>query len=286
MKKVLVTGATGFIGNYVIRNLLQLDNLEIIATSRSIEKASSFEWFSKIKYIPTDLSEKKDNWFEFFQKPNLMIHLAWEDLPNYKELFHIEKNLWNNYTFLSNMIKNGLSDLTIAGTCFEYGLQNGCLSEEMEAKPCIPYALAKDCLRKFLEELQKKNHFSLKWNRLFYMYGDGQSKSSILSQLELAVKNGDRVFNMSGGEQLRDYLHIEKISDNLVKIALQNKVTGIINNCSGKPISIRRLVEQYIQEKGYLIKLNLGYYPYPDYEPMSFWGDNLKLLKKDGSLEF
>ena len=139
------------------------------------------------------------------------------------------------------------------------------------------YALAKDCLRKFLEQLKKNIDFDLKWIRLFYMYGKGQNSNSILSQLETALEKKDKVFNMSGGEQLRDYLPVEKVAEYIVKISVQDKITGIINCCSGKPISIRELVVNYLAEKNKNIALNLGYYPYPKYEPMAFWGVNHKL---------
>ena len=109
------------------------------------------------------------------------------------------------------------------------------------------------------------------------MYGKGQNPNSLLSQLEDALKRGDKIFNMSGGEQLRDYLPIEKVAEYIIKIALQNKVAGTINCCSGKPISVRQLGQDYLNEKKATIQLNTGYYPYPDYEPMAFWGDDKKL---------
>ena len=120
--------------------------------------------------------------------------------------------------------------------------------------------------------LQKNYDFDFNWIRLFYMYGEGQSNSSLLSLVDKAIQNGDKEFNMSKGEQLRDYLHVSEVSANIVKITKQNNVKGIINCCSGKPISIRNLVENYLKEKNYELELNLGYYPYPDYEPMAFWG--------------
>ena len=109
------------------------------------------------------------------------------------------------------------------------------------------------------------------------MYGKGQNPKSIIPQLELALENNDETFNISGGEQLRDYLPVKKVAEYIVKISLQNKINGIINCCSGEPISIRKLVENYLKLRNKKIKLNLGYYPYPDYVPMAFWGDNTKL---------
>jgi dTDP-6-deoxy-L-talose 4-dehydrogenase (NAD+) len=270
--KVLVTGATGFIGNYVVKELLKRQ-YHVIATSRNMEKAR----FSQVEYIPCDLNKMQENFFQFFQQPDLLIHLAWEGLPNYKDLFHLEKNLFSNYRFLKNMVENGLKSFVVTGTCFEYGMQSGALNETMITMPDNPYGLAKDTLRKFLEQLQKKIDFEFKWVRLFYMYGKGQSPNSILSQLDRALEKGEASFNMSGGEQLRDYLPVEKVAEYIVKIAMQNKVHGIINCCSGKPISIRKLVENYLVKKQKSIHLNLGYYSYPDYEPMAFWGNAAKL---------
>ena len=275
--KVLVTGATGFIGSYVVNELLQRQHHHVVTTSRDQDKAHFCGWFSQVQYIPCDLNLAQENFFQFFQQPELLIHLAWEGLPNYKDLFHLEKNLFLNYRFLKNMIEHGLKSLVVTGTCLEYGMQSGVLSEDMETKPDNPYGLAKDTLRKFLEQLQKKIDFDLKWIRLFYMYGKNQSPNAILSQLDRALENGENTFNMSGGEQLRDYLPVEKVAEYIVKIAMQSKVKGIINCCSGKPVSIRKFVENYLKEKKNNIELNLGYYPYPDYEPMAFWGDDKKL---------
>lgn len=276
--KILVTGATGFVGRHVINELLKYDH-EIIATIRNKNAVTNFN--AKIKTAELDLDniELNKNYFLELGAPHLLIHLAWQGLPNYKETFHVEKNLPSHIVFLKNMVDNGLQNMVVTGTCFEYGMKNGCLSEEMESDPQNAYALAKDKLRKFLEELQNKNHFNLKWIRLFYMYGKGQNPNSLLSQLEAALQNGDTVFNMSGGEQLRDYLPIEKVAEYIVNIALQNNTNGIINCCSGVPVAVKTLVENYLEEKNKKINLNPGYYPYPDYEPMAFWGDNDKLKK-------
>ena len=276
--KVLVTGATGFIGNHVVNSILKYNKYDVIATSiNSIEDAKNFLWYKDVDYISLDLNKPMDNYFKVFKEPDILIHLSWEGLPNFKDLFHFERNVIYNYNFLKNMINNGLKNLNVIGTCLEYGLQEGRLSEHLQTKPVIAYALGKDTLRKFIEELNKFFKFNFKWIRLFYMYGEGQSSKSILPQLNKALDNNDEVFNMSGGEQLRDYLSIEKVAEYIIKISLQEKVLGIINCCSGEPISIRKLVENHIEKRGKSIKLNLGYYPYPNYEPMTFWGDNSKL---------
>jgi nucleoside-diphosphate-sugar epimerase len=285
MAKVLVTGASGFIGQYLINELLN-NNCTVIATSASEAKAVQQPWFSAVHFIPFDFRNyaPEVDYFDFFGQPDHMIHLAWEGLPHYKALFHFEENLPRHYALLKNMVTNGLPDLSVAGTCLEYGFREGCLQEGMTADPANPYALAKDTLRRFLQQLQKVHPFSLKWIRLFYMFGKGQHPNSLFPQLDRAIEQGERRFNMSGGEQIRDYLPVETVAANIRAIALQNEVTGIVNCCSGRPVLLRELVEGYVGEKGADISLNLGYYPYPDYEPMRFWGDNSRLqqiLKKD-----
>jgi len=280
MKKILVTGATGFIGNYVVKELLNR-GYEVIATSRDKEKSLAASWYKKLTYIQFDLSqfESTVNYYSFFNKPDAMIHLAWEGLPNYKESFHVEKNLPVHFAFLENLVQNGLTNLTISGTCFEYGMKEGCLNENMECEPVNPYALAKNELRKKLETLQLHLPFILKWVRLFYMYGEGQSPKSLISQLDMAISKGEKEFNMSGGEQVRDFLPVHLVAAYLADIAMQDKETGIINCCSGRPVTVKQFVLDYLQSVNKTISLNLGYYPYVDYEPMSFWGDNSKLVR-------
>lgn len=279
MKKILVTGATGFIGYYVVHELLKLGH-QVVASSSSAAKAAQCDWFGQVTYKPFDLSaqDEQADYYTYFGRPDAAIHLAWEGLPNYKSSFHTDINLPRHIAFTGNLFRHGLKDITVTGTCFEYGMREGALSEDMPALPANPYALAKDQLRRFLEDRAAANaSVSFKWVRLFYMYGKGQNPKSLLSQLAQALRDGDTVFNMSGGEQVRDYLPVEKMAEYIVRIALQREVQGIFNGCSGQPITVRKLVEDYLAASGQQIALNLGFYPYPDYEPMRFWGDTRKL---------
>jgi len=278
MKKILVTGATGFIGNYVIEELLK-KGCTVIATSVNETKAKEKNWFGKVLYVPFDLKDfdEHTNYQKYFNDPGAIIHLAWEGLPNYKAAFHTEENLPRHFKFIKNLVDHGQKDITVTGTCFEYGMQQGCLNEAMPAKPANAYAVAKDSLRQQLQQLQQEHEFYFKWVRLFYMYGAGQHPNSLLSQLDRALEEGETVFNMSGGEQVRDYLPVEKVAGYIVAVALQHHVTGIINCCSGKGITVKDLVKDYLKDKNKYITLNTGYYPYPDHEPMCFWGDNTKL---------
>ncbi|MCK5145254.1 NAD(P)-dependent oxidoreductase [bacterium] len=276
--KILVTGATGFVGNYVVAHAMS-NGHEVIATSNKSDQAAQCDWYNEIEYKLYDFNSCSDNLYEYFGKPQILIHLAWDALDNYKEKIHVEKIFPMHVMFLKNMIEGGLKNLTVTGTCLEYGLQEGCLTEDMAALPVTAYGSAKNKLREWLEQFQSTNAFSMKWLRLFYLHGRGQSSKSLLSQLDTALSKGDSVFPMSGGRQLRDYLSVETAAEYIVTAAIQNEVNGVIHCCSGQPIAIRELVENYLYEKGRNIELDYGVYPYPEYEPMEFWGSSLKLNK-------
>jgi dTDP-6-deoxy-L-talose 4-dehydrogenase (NAD+) len=109
------------------------------------------------------------------------------------------------------------------------------------------------------------------------MHGEGQNANSLLAQLDRAISEGQLVFNMSKGDQLRDFLPIQKVAENFA-LAFENpNIEGVINCCSGQPVSVLDLVQQRCLEKKSKIRLNRGYYPYPNYEPMAFWGYGAKL---------
>jgi len=276
MKQILVTGATGFIGQHVVPALLN-QRYEVIAVARDPKKMRSMAWNHEVRPIACDIHDPDLDTEKLLGIPDVLIHLAWPGLPNYHSLYHFEETLPADYRFIRKMVISGVKHVIVTGTCFEYGMQSGMLDEDMQTAPDNPYGLAKDTLRKFLQSLQKTNPFTLQWLRLFYLYGPGQNPNSLLAQLDSAINREDTVFNMSGGEQLRDYLPVEEVARRIALLTRHSEYNGIFNCCSGQPISVRRLVEEHLIRRKVQIKLNLGYYPYPDYEPMAFWGDSRRL---------
>lgn len=268
--KVAVTGASGFVGRRVL-TVLPEHGVEIVAVTRDASRLSGLS--ESVRIVEMDIARHSSDCFEQMGCPDVLIHLAWDGLPNYKSLHHFETELPRQYLFLKSMIEAGLPSLVVTGTCFEYGMQSGPLKADMLTKPNNPYGYAKDTLRNQLEFLKLVKSFNLIWARLFYMYGEGQPSTSLYPKLKEAVLRGDKVFNMSGGEQLRDYLPVDDVARQIVQLALAQCNTGTVNICAGQPISVRRLVERWLREYNWNIELNLGYYPYPDYEPMAFWGE-------------
>jgi nucleoside-diphosphate-sugar epimerase len=280
--KVIVTGATGFIGRHVVASLCDRHH-QVVATGRDREKARRLSWFDQVEFIAFDLSSDPARLSQQHADADVLIHLAWGGLPSYKELVHLEANLPQSYHLVKSAVAAGIPQVLVVGTCFEYGQLQGCLNEDTPTNPCTAYGIAKDSLRRSLEMLRNQQPFVLQWARIFYLYGDGQNPKSLLAQLDAALDRGDSRFPMSGGEQLRDYLPVEEVARRLVVLAEHRQSGGIYNICRGQPISVRQLVEDHCVQRGKTIPLQRGVYPYPDYEPFAFWGDPRKFLSLEAS---
>jgi dTDP-6-deoxy-L-talose 4-dehydrogenase (NAD+) len=271
---VVVTGASGFVGRAVLAALAS-HGVRPTAITRDRRRLSDLEQYAAI--IEGDIGVPDTAFIAEIARHDILLHLAWDGLPNYKSLHHFETELPAQYRFLKAVVAAGSRAIVVAGTCFEYGMQEGRLVENAPAQPTNPYGYAKDALRRQLMFLKQETPFALTWPRLFYMYGRGQNPKSIYSQLAAAIARGDEHFDMSAGEQIRDYLPIDSAADRLARLALLGREGGVVNICSGEPRSMRSIVESWLRDNGWRIALRLGEYPYPDYEPFAFWGSAEKL---------
>lgn len=270
--RILVTGASGFIGNYVVGKILAQGH-DVIATTRNIEKLRQRKWFADVCCKELDLAEVPVDVFAYLGSPDRIIHLAWGGLPNYNDSIHTGQIFRENLKFCTEIVGQGAKHLFVAGTCFEYGLTEGPLPVSIPPAPVTEYGRGKNMLREALEGIFKDKAVLFQWARLFYLYGEGQSPNSLYSQVRKAIADGDKVFNMSKGDQVRDFLPVEQVAEKIVTLALDGDESGIFNVCSGKPRTVLSLVEEFFAAHDYEIELNKGFYPYPAYEPFAFWGE-------------
>lgn len=151
---------------------------------------------------------------------------------------------------------------------------NGFIFRSLPTLPATSYPLTGDVLCKFLEALQQQSPFMLQRAKLFYMYAVDKNASSLAIQLDNTINNGGSSSNMSVKEYSYDYLPVKEITRRLVLLLRYPLCNGVVNICSGKPISVRFLVEKYLAKLAAEIHLNLRYYQYPGYEPIVLWGDS------------
>ena len=243
--KALVTGATGFIGKHLTRDLLNAGyDVSVAVRSREKLKESGLEKEVSCFLFDLDAIPEGDLW-SFFQRPDIVFHLAWEGLPNYSSLHHIEKNLPRHYRFLKGLAQEGCPRILVTGTCAEYGNQSGRLNEAGPALPDNAYATAKYLLYLMSRIVCERYGRILLWTRIFYLTGE-RGRPSLFDDLGQAIRRGNESFDLSGGEQLRDFLSVEEVAFKLRKISEIADQSMLINVGSGSPVSI-----SFCSGKGY-----------------------------------
>ena len=264
-----VLGATGFIGKEIFNLFNSRSDVCFYSSKIDVSRQGKFKYFSL---------DDEEHWEDLnLTSGDKIVFLCWKNLPNYQKDFHMTENLPKSLRFFAFVKEKKCKKIVIAGTCYEYGIQNGELSEDIPTKPINSYSVAKDSLRKLSEELFKSSSTEYAWLRIFYPYGSGQNPNSLIPSLDRAIRNGEEYFGTSPGDQIRDFIHVSCVAKAFLKIVDADDANGIFNVGSGTPISIRDFLEKYIRNAGSSIKLRLGAYPRRSDEPLAFWADCSKL---------
>lgn len=212
------------------------------------------------------------------RRPTHVLLLSWPGLPNYQQLFHLTQNLPACIDLIEQLIGVGLQRLVVAGTCYEYGLQYGPLNEDQRTDPANSYAIAKDSLRRVVASLCQQQGVQWCWLRIFYPYGPGQNPKSLLPSLLQAIQVGERQFPMGSGRQLRDFIHVQTVAQQLLTLALHPDADGVYNGGSGVARSVLELAEDLVATHGSSIVLKRGVVPDRSDEPLAFWADMQRFL--------
>jgi len=272
--KVVLTGGTGFIGQHV-RNLLAKSEHDVLLVVRDQSKIVDLN--TREKFIIADISEDRNDWFDYLGRPDVLLHLAWGGLPNYLDSYHVEVELPLQTKFLSRVISSGLTNLVVTGTCYEYGISEGEQYETQQNTPCTPYGIAKNDLRKFLVGLQKTKNYELSWARVFYPYGEGQSKFSLFSELKSAALRGEKEFVLKNATSSLDFISVHEVAKVLVKLIEHKSGSGVVNVGSGVPTDVASFARGQIAENDWGIDLKLMSTQSRHYESRSFWASTKKL---------
>ena len=272
MKKVLVTGAAGYIGKHVVKAFLNA-GYEVLANDLNNKGIDD-----RATIIDTPIFSGDKNIFEQVGKPDILVHLAWRDGFIHNSNAHME-DLSKHIVFLNNMIAGGLKNISVMGSMHEVGYWEGSIDENTPCSPLSMYGVAKNALRQALVLKTKDTDVNFHWLRAYYIYGDDSRGSSIFAKIVQAVEDGKETFPFTSGKNKYDFIHIDELAKQIVAASVQNEITGIINVCSGHPVSLSEKVESFIQEHNYNIKLEYGAFPDRPYDSPAVWGDNSKIIK-------
>ena len=268
--KVVVTGAAGYMGKYVVKELLNSGH-QVYAIDFNHKEIDS-----RAEILDVDIFSGSEKIFEQVKKPDLCIHLAWQDGFVHNSPKHME-NLSKHFTFLKNMIDGGLKKIAAMGTMHEVGFWEGKIDENTPCNPLSQYGIAKNALRQSLLLLTKNLDVKIYWLRAYYILGDDRRNSSIFTKLLQAEEDGKKEFPFTSGVNKYDFIDIKDLAKDIVAASTQDEITGIINVCSGEPVALKDKVEHFIQERGLKIKLKYGAFPERPYDSKIIYGDNTKI---------
>lgn len=268
--KILVTGANGYIGSKVVKKLCDY-GVDVVATDLDNSHVDNRALFKKANLFENDV-----NWFDFFEKPDVCLHMAWRDGFIHNSENHI-LDLSNHFKFVKNIIDNGLKHFACMGTMHEIGYWEGTINEKTPCNPQTLYGMAKNLLRQSSELYCKKNNCVFQWLRAYYIYGDDLFGNNIFCKLRQAVNEGKTSFPFTSGKNKYDFISIDTLAEQISNVVCQSETNGIINCCSGLPISLAEKIEWYISYNKLPIKLEYGKFPERPYDSPCVYGDSTKI---------
>lgn len=268
--KILVTGANGYLGQGIVKQLLDR-NQEVVAAGFKTDMVD--DRATKIECNIFNIESP----YEYFGKPDAILHLAWKDGFVHNSDSHI-MDLPLHYMFLKKMVESGIKNISVMGSMHEIGFYEGCVDSNTSCKPMSLYGIGKNALRESVELLSDRFSFEYKWLRGYYIVGNSENGSSIFSKIVQAEKRGDKSFPFTTGKNQYDFIDYDDFCKQVVSAICQSKVNGIINICSGFPEKLSDRVERFIADNNFKIKLDYGRYPDRPYDSKAIWGNNKKIL--------
>lgn len=237
-KRVLLTGASGFIGRHCVAPLL-LAGYEVHAvSSKSVPQDQiGVHWHQanllEESQIPSLLSRVQ---------PTHLLHLAWYVVPG--ELTRSPENLrWvqASLELLRQFAEHGGTRAMIAGSGYEYDWEYGhCSETDTPTDPSTFYGVCKNALRQLVVGYSDLVGLSSVWARIFFLYGPHEHPDRLVSSAIRSLLRGVPA-RCSHGNQIRDYLYVQDVADALAAL-LESRALGVVNIGSGQPVTLKDIV--------------------------------------------
>ena len=260
-QRILITGATGFVGRQVLRRLLEHDVLvTAVVRAGSEHRLKAHEKITSLVTSVDIFSEHADWWAKTCQRTDLIIHCAWYAEPGqYLQAAVNLDCLRGTLDLAKGAATAKVRRFVGIGTCVEYDLSFGELSVETPLRPLTAYAGAKAAAYLSLSQWLPTQSMEFVWCRLFYLYGEGEDDRRLVPYLRKKLAAGG-VAELTSGNQIRDFMDVRDAGRMIADVSLSDEV-GATNICSGIPVSVRQLSERIADEYGRRDLLRFGARP-------------------------
>jgi nucleoside-diphosphate-sugar epimerase len=280
--KVLLTGAGGFIGSQVARQLVESGD-HVVAMLRPGESTARLDdVLGSLEVRTLDLADTAAvTAMVADTRPEACVHPAWNAEPG--KYLHSRENLRlveATHRLAEALADHGCRRLVGVGTNAEYDTSYGYLSERTPTAPTYLYSACKLGLSHSLAQLGLLTGMQVAWARLFYLYGPWEDPRRLVSSVTRSLLEG-REAPCSAGLQVRDFLHVSDVAGGLVAV-LRSGVTGAVNVGSGEPVTVREVVTRLGAMIGRPELLRLGAIEPKAGEPAFVCADNAKLRAETG----
>ncbi len=279
-KKVLLTGANGFIGRHAIPFLVKL-GYEVHAVFYPNDSGLN-EGKNIFLHRCNLLNMEEQKQLLAKIKPTHLLHFAWYAVPG-KYWTSIENLRWvqASINLLIDFIENGGTRTVFAGSCAEYDWSYGyCFEGITPTRPQTLYGTCKDSLQGILSQFSKQTGISSAWGRIFFLYGPYEAKIRLIPSVVISLLQNQPA-RCTHGNQIRDFLHVEDVASAFVGL-LESNIEGPINIASGQPIALKTVVKQIAIYLKQLDLLELGSMPVPNNEPSLLVANVERLTKEVG----
>lgn len=259
MTKVLVTGATGFVGFPTVKTLHAAGH-DVVCAVRPGRARELADFDVELLELEDVFAQPPAWWTKNLAGVDMVIHLAWYAEPG--KYLKSDKNMdcmSGTLSLAGGAVEAGVKRFVGVGTCFEYDLTSGNLSIETPLAPTTPYAAAKAATYTFLNAWFEEKETEFLWARLFYLYGEREDPRRLVAYLHQQLRAGKSV-DLSDGTAIKDYMDVKDAAELLVRDAM-SAPQGATNICSERGISIRELAEKIADEYGRRDLLNFGARP-------------------------